>query len=326
MNLGVSAPFFALVALFSVAAHAAQEAPCMGFFVDWARRPDGGDAGGREANLRARENALGAAPSSLLALDFYGVDSWEEMKSYRWVPAYWAKQNPKRKLIWSIALTTKGVPLAKIAAGEHDADFVDAAVTIAAAQPDGVIRIGWEMNGDWYPWASKGVEKDYIAAFRRVRGIFHSASRRFTFAWTPNAGAMAGSPDLAYPGDDVVDTVGLDIYDAPSPLTPAAAWEAAYSGPFGLAWLEEFSRRHRKPMHLGEWGVGLLNGPDNPLFIEKMHGWLRDHARSIAFHVYFDVSTSNLESGRFPNSRKRFYELFAVGDGNDADHARSCAR
>ena len=109
----------------------------------------------------------------------------------------------------------------------------------------------------------------------------------------------------------VVDTIGLDIYDAPSAVAPAEAWKSAFEGPFGLRWLEDFATRHGKPMHIGEWGVGLKDAPDNPYFVEKMSEWLRRHAGAIAFHVYFDAPPSDLDSGKFPKSRERFMKLFS---------------
>ena len=285
--------------------------PRMGMFVRWAQEPDGTDRGGREASLRAREESLNLPPSSLVALDYFGVDSWAEMAKYDWVPAYWRRKNPARKLIWSIALTMKGTALKEVAGGAHDADFEIAAKSIAASQPDAVARIGWEMNGDWFPWAAGGVEADYIAAYRRVVGIFRKASPRFTFAWCPGAGRLNSSPELAYPGDDVVDTIGLDIYDAPSNAGPTEAWKSGLEGPFGLRWLEDFATRHGKPMHIGEWGVGLKDAPDNPYFVEQMSEWLHRHAGAIAFHVYFDAPPSELDSGKFPKSRERFIKLFS---------------
>jgi hypothetical protein len=285
--------------------------PRMGMFVLWPRDADGTDRGGREANLRAREQSLGLPPSSLLALDYFGADSWQAMAEYAWVPAYWRRANPARELIWSIGLTMKGTTLKEVAGGAHDADFEAAAQAIAASRPDAIARIGWEMNGDWFPWSAGGVEADYIAAYRRVVGIFRKVSPRFTFAWCANAGQLASSPELAYPGDDVVDTIGLDIYDAPSAATPAEAWKSGFEGPFGLRWLEDFAARHGKPMHIGEWGVGLKGAPDNPYFVEKMSEWLRREARSIAFHVYFDAPPADLDSGKFPKSRERFMRLFS---------------
>jgi hypothetical protein len=93
--------------------------PPMGMFVRWAQAPDGTDRGGREATLREREQSLNLPPSSLVALDFFGIDGWEEMAKYNWVPAYWRRANPARKLIWSIALTMKGTTLKEVASGAH---------------------------------------------------------------------------------------------------------------------------------------------------------------------------------------------------------------
>jgi hypothetical protein len=240
------------------------------------------------------------------------------MTECRWVPAYWTQKNPDHKLVWSIPLTMKCTPLKDVASGAHDADFEVAAKAIAASQSDAVLRIGWEMNGDWFAWAAGGVEADYIAAYRRVVGVFRRASLRFTFAWRPNARRLNSSPEAAYPGDDVVDTIGFDIYDTPSEASLAEAWKDRVEGPFGLRWLEDFAARHHKPMHLGEWGVGLLGARDNPFFKEKMSEWLRAHARSIAFHLYFDVEPSELDSGKFPKSRAALMRLFSA----EAPHPR----
>jgi hypothetical protein len=290
---------------------APNEAP-MGMFVPWATAADGADLGGREASLRKREIWLNLPPSSLLALDFYGNVTWAEMTSLKWAPNYWAQRNSSRKLIWSVPLTMKGTPLKEVAAGLHDAEFEIAALSIAVSQPDAIVRIGWEMNGDWFAWAAGGVEADYIASYRRVAQIFRRASRQFSFAWCPGAGRQNSSPDVAYPGDDVVDTVGLDVYDAPTDDGPVARWKRdVLEGPFGLHWLENFAALHGKKMNIGEWGVGLKDAPDNPYFVEEMGRWLHRHATSVAFHVYFDVPPHELDDGKFPRARARFLKFFS---------------
>jgi hypothetical protein len=101
---------FALSLPFAAGASAATRSapPRMGMFVRWAQEPDGTDRGGREASLRAREQSMNLPPSSLVALDYFGVDSWAEMAKYNWVPAYWRQKNPARKLFWSIAPDDEG--------------------------------------------------------------------------------------------------------------------------------------------------------------------------------------------------------------------------
>jgi hypothetical protein len=89
---------FALSLPFSAGAYAAARPnpPRMGMFVRWAQEPDGKDRGGREASLRAREQSLNLPPSPLVALDYFGVDSWAEMAKYDWIPAYWQRRNPAK--------------------------------------------------------------------------------------------------------------------------------------------------------------------------------------------------------------------------------------
>lgn len=233
------------------------------------------------------------------------------MYSRQWVPAYWARRDPNRKLIWSIHLAMKGTPLGDVANGLHDAEFQAGARAIARSQPDAIIRIGWEMNGDWFPWAAAGREADYIAAYRRVVAIFRAASPKFSFDWCVNWGPNAAPADLAYPGDDVVDTIGMDVYDAKTDKDPVARWrDEVLNAPYGLRWLDDFAARHDKKMSLGEWGLGLKDAPDNPYFVERMSGWLKAHSARVAFHVYFDVPP--LAEGKFPRGRERFIELFSA--------------
>ncbi len=130
-----------------------------------------------------------------------------------WVPGIWKKLNPARNVVWSVPLTVKGTPLADVADGLHDAEFEAAASAISEAQPKAIIRLGWEMNLGSMAWFAKGQEADYIKAFRRVVGIFRRHSNGFKYDWCPGWGPQDSPADLAYPGDDVVDYIGLDVYD-----------------------------------------------------------------------------------------------------------------
>ena len=286
--------------------------PLMGMFTPWARDQHGVDLGGREANLRNWEARLGRKPSSLLATDFYGGDSWADLSDFAWLPAYWKARNPSRKLMWSIPLTYKGTPLKDVADGTNDRDFAIAAQAISAATPDAFIRLGWEMNGDWTAWAAKGVEAQYIAAFRRAARIFKAASPRFAFVWCVNLGLQNSPPDLAYPGDDVVDIVGMDVYDVATKDNAAQRWrDIDLDGPYGLKWLVGFGARHGKKIAVPEWGVGLAGAPDNPYFVDRMADWIEANRREIAFQSYFDVPPHDLDSGRFALSRKAFLRRFS---------------
>jgi len=103
------------------------------------------------------------------------------------------------------------------------------------------VRFGHEMNGSWYPWGQQPAA--YIAAFRRVAEAVRRGAPLSAMVWAPSYGGgypFAGGRNLAhpgtadfdaldsdhdrgltmaddpyapyYPGDDVVDWVGMSLY------------------------------------------------------------------------------------------------------------------
>lgn len=132
---------------------------------------------------------------------------------------------------------------------------------LADARSDGPIyvRVGWEFNGDWYPWAAAGRSADYIAAFRRFATRARALSARFVIEWNVNCGLRAGDPDpeLCYPGDDFVDIVGMDCYVNAAEFSGNAASGFSYqkTRSRGLDWAAAFAAAHGKPYAIGEWGV-----------------------------------------------------------------------
>jgi hypothetical protein len=230
-----------------------------------------------------------------------------------WVPGIWSKLNPARNVVWSVPLTVKGTPLAEVADGLHDAEFETAAQAISKAQPRAIIRLGWEMNLLTMPWFAKGQEADYIRAFRRVVGIFRKYSPDFKFDWCPGWGPQDTPAAASWPGDDVVDFVGLDVYDFKYEGSAEERWNNFYlKAPFGLEWHRDFAAGHGKRMSYPEWGVG--NNGDNPLFIQRMNDWFASHDADIAYAAYFDVDgmwPTQIDNDQFPNSQKLFRKLFS---------------
>jgi hypothetical protein len=147
----------------------------------------------------------------------------------------------------------------------------------------------------------------------------------------------------AYPGDEYVDIIGVDVYDQgrmPSDIgvadddhcgwqDPQAVFET-YHRP-ALETAREFARSHGKALSLPEWGLsggGIGErarqagqcGGDNPVFVERMHDWLTTlpvrGAGSLAYHSYFEGNPNHdgpHELQAFPQARERFRELFGSG-------------
>ena len=277
-----------------------------GAFVNWGPI-------GREQTLLQWEKWLKQKPSSVLGVDFYGEASWQDFHKLTWVPGIWKNLNPSRNVSWSVPLTITGTPLADVASGLHDGEFEAAARAISAAQPKAIIRLGWEMNLSQMGWFAKDHEAEYIAAFRRVVGIFRRHSSDFRFDWCPGWGAQDTPADLAYPGDDAVDYIGLDIYDFKQEGSVEDRWNTFYlKAPFGLEWHRDFAVKHGKLMSYPEWGVG--HAGDNPFFIQQMRDWFVKNDGTIAYVAYFDVDglwPTQIDNDQFPQSQQLFRKLIS---------------
>ncbi len=116
-----------------------------------------------------------------------------------------------------------------IAAGSQDAYVKAWATAIRRLGGPVLIRLDHEMNGNWMPW-SPGVNgnsaTDYVDMWRHVHKVFAAArARNVTWVWSPNVAYPGSAPlDGLYPGDSLVDRVGVDGYN--------------WGGVGGNAWVE----------------------------------------------------------------------------------------
>ena len=216
---------------------------------------------------------------------------------------------------WSVPLMADGGQLSAAAKGDYDNYWKSVATTIANVRPrDQVvyIRVGWEFNGDWQPWFARGKEADYIAAFDRFVTVFRHVSDRFKFDWCPNIGLNKSSemnPELAYPGDEYVDVIGIDFYwDTKwTHHDPVAAWESMVSRKYGLQWHQDFAAAHGKPTAVDEWGIN----SDGPEYISSAAQWFKDH--HMLWQNYWDNNSDfkgSLQDGSKPNAAAAYKKAF----------------
>ncbi|QGP90301.1 endoglucanase [Gordonia sp. 135] len=119
--------------------------------------------------------------------------------------------------------------LATIAAGQHDSDLSRWGAQLAAWPYPVLLRFAQEMNGTWYPWSigtSQNTSDDYRAAWSRMHSIIRDKAPHVQFVWAPNA-ITEGTRDFTdcYPGDGVVDYLGLDGYNWGQ--SPGHQWQSA---------------------------------------------------------------------------------------------------
>ena len=272
-------------------------------------------AGFEEPTVAAFESWLGRPVD--YAVTFLGDVSWSDFKgSAGWGVGQWWGMNPKRKILWSVPLLPKDgtATLADAASGAYDAEYADAAASIASHYPDAVIRVGWEFNGDWYAWSAKGKTDAYKGAFARLVGVFRKASPAFVFDWCPNLGPNQFPAEDAYPGDSVVDVIGMDVYDFNWNMEsdPVVRWNQVLTGNHALTWHRDFAKAHQKPMSYPEWAQGQGSG-DDPYFIEQMHAWFE--ANDVVYQSYWDSDagyTGKLDGPAWPLAAAKYKALFAT--------------
>jgi hypothetical protein len=182
---------------------------------------------------------------------------------------------------------------------------------MAAGHDDAIWRLGHEADITWYPWSFlNGNGPAYVAAWRHAHDVFSSIpGNKFRFDYQGDGGWLATidgktAAEYAYPGDDVVDIIGVDMYDG-------WAWDP--NALRALNYTRDMAIRHGKQMSIPEWGLYQEVNGDNPAFIHAMADWIdtlpASGPGSIAYHGYFWGHVwANLDTA--PNAKAAFLERF----------------
>jgi hypothetical protein len=176
-------------------------------------------------------------------------------------------------------------PLDGIISGSYDTYILSYATQVKLWGKPLFIRVGHEMNGDWYPWGGKnnggsildgfgdpmkadGPER-FIAAFRRIVRLFDSAgTSNVTWIWCPNNFPTPyetwNQPENYYPGDDVVDWIGFDGYN----WGTSQAWSGWTSFYDTFNTIYQKFKSYNKPEMIGEFASAEAGGSKSQ--------WIRD--------------------------------------------------
>ena len=219
-------------------------------------------------------------------VDALSQDSWSSLdSSIDWITGCWRGSGLQLTLSVPMMPRHDGGSLADGASGKHDATFLKIGrALVANGYSNAIVRIGWEFNGDWMPWSAAKDPDSYIAYFRRIVALMRTvAGQKFLFEWCPNHRRHAIDPPRVYPGDDVVDVIGMDVYDeiwSPLESNAQVRWEWYLNQSFGLKWQRDFARDHNKRTAYSEWGTGIRpdghGAGDDPVFINGMADWFEE--------------------------------------------------
>jgi hypothetical protein len=296
-------------------AHAATELPTqrrLGVY-------KGAGCAGRAA-LLGFSTWLGRKPD--WAVDFVAQETWLTFDgSASWIAGCWRGADYHLSLAVPMLTQDHHNTLVQGVAGVYDGHFKRLAqALVSTGHPDSVIRLGWEFNGNWYTWNAAQNPDLFIRYWRRIVGVMRAVpNNRFRFDWNPTLGRAGIPADEAYPGDDVVDIIGLDVYNQswtkPRPSSQER-WIELRQQPFGLDWHKSFAAAKGKPRSFPEWGTGRRpdgsGGEDDPLFISEMAQWIA--ATDVVYHGYWDYPDPGyyglMSTGRFPRAAAMFHDRF----------------
>ncbi len=184
------------------------------------------------ADVARYEDTVGAQATWV-----YFSDNWFESRAFPTATCSWIRQVGKipyvRLMLRSDAEQKHGektFTLARIIAGEFDADLRRWAEDAGKFGAPILIEWGTEPNGDWFSWngkwnggAAKGPER-YVAAYRHIVDTMRAAgAANLQWVWHVN---WLDEPERKwnafenyYPGSDYCDWVALSVYGPTTPLT-----------------------------------------------------------------------------------------------------------
>lgn len=169
-------------------------------------------------------NLAGRKPEMVLVFQPW---KWEGRYTYFGAAEYDAiyRKYPVAMMTWepwdsSGARCQQGFELDDIISGKHDAYIRRFAREVAVWGKPLYLRLGHEMNGDWYPWSSACYDNDpieFILMWRHVHGVFEQqGATNVKWVWSPHAELYLDRNypfKRFYPGNAYTDVRGLDVYN-----------------------------------------------------------------------------------------------------------------
>ena len=258
------------------------------------------------------------------AMDFQAGDSWSSITSSTWPYPKW--RGSGYSMIWGIPMLPNSYSpnsnvddaggscygLSQEADGAFNSQWTQVArALVTNGYGSSVVRLGWEFNGGWFPWAAGGCPGAFVGAFQQIVTVMRSVSgANFSFEWNPTAGDFyVGNLADFYPGSSYVNYVGLDVYDNAWASYPGAQseFDTIKTETDGLDWLSTFAAQEGKAIVLPEWGLGWgvcdagqpVNAPNNgtcggddPTFINDMASWIKSN--NVFEDTFWDYGSSSM--------------------------------
>ncbi len=235
----------------------------------------------------------------------------------------WVQAAPGRTMVLSIQLIPGNLDGTSWLGHGADGAYDKYARTLArnllaAGLGDSVIRLAPEANGTWEPdgiGTTTASEANWAHFWRdTAKAMMSVPGAGFSFDWCVNA-AVRNIP-LAdyYPGDSVVNEIGIDLYDEGLSPTVTDRWSALYNEPGSLGTVLAFAEAHGKPISIPEWGVGPATvqegGGDDPGYVQGVASVVAND--NVAYQSYFFNGPWAQGLASYPNSLAAYQTAFGT--------------
>jgi hypothetical protein len=183
-------------------------------------------------------------------------------------------------------ISWRGAGYQSILDGDSDPLIRAAARNLAKLARPVFLRWGWEMNGDWYPWAGPNNGDDpqaYVDCWRHLHKLFtaqgaHNVAWVWSVNWNNRPPTGSNRFQAYYPGDDYVDWVGLSGYNL-SHESPQTLYDPLYD-----------AYAQRKPVFITEIGAADFGGVTKGDFIRRFAAYVAQRP-AIGAVAWFDTDT-----------------------------------
>jgi hypothetical protein len=242
----------------------------------------------------------------------------------------WVLERPGRQFSYSCPLlTTAQNSYASLAAGTYTSNFTTLgnAFQAAPALRNTIVRLGWEFNGNTFPWqvapANPTMLANYKTGFNLAAAALKAACPTLKIEWCPNISLDYTNETFAamYPGTTNIDYHGLGGYNYYLPGgTPSwdtrFNWQRTTTNGFN-DWVA-FARSQGKELGHTEWGLvptgTLAGGGDDPRWMAAVLAFQRQHG--VKYSVYFNSDAAwDASLDAYPNAKRVYLRRF---DRHDA--------
>ena len=203
-----------------------------------------------------------------------------------------------------------------------------------------VLRLGWEMNGDWYAWSICNKQAAFGTAWPRVIKIIRRVIPGLMVDFSvsdPYVGFTAGRVysgagiNLAgfLPDSSTYDFISLSTHDGNVDTVDDATWQQTHISPDGrrIGWMEVINTAKAvgKRIAASEWGVQMADcdsnwntSPKPDFYLAKVHELFAANQDILAFETYFSPGCTALYNRQESQAAQTYKSLWSSANDKAA--------